>query len=1054
MAADGQAASPQATPTSSPAMAQELNTATIGAIVGVAAAMLATLIALIWCLVRQRQLHQRGMADLERRANVIRDRNSGLAQVAQMEGVPVTRPRNVLRRATFLPFGTRVGWDTLESREDVSRQQAQDANMPTSIYTRPARNKKRESKRLSWPFSRQPVLPTVIPMEDMGQHPRLSTVVESPSGSASLQSHPATREVNDALRASGSGPSAGDHRVRTIRRIDSVSELRPDPLIVGKKRTRAQTMVNSSTFATPRTEPSKVKKRPRPAMHVRSFSLGSQSPGSVPQHAVPPLPLTVRNVEIASRPKSCYSGNATSRVSISSLESIGSSLLASPRLQRSGSERSARLQHVARRDYANSLITGPRPQRPRVNKRPQSSPEHNLYLQSLRGSIKSNVDSMRSEGQRPLSTITTASDVDALSIPSVKTAEAVRLSRISFATSGTPYQCNSTPRRQSRITVSENGSPAQRVRPVALREIPANARLSRQLSQTSTDASSTRSSNGNPFQFDPSPMASGKPSAMKGSPTARGNSRHRRSQVVRINISPQVIGPKRGSSPLMADIQEESPETMTKMPLFSSSMGPLPNPPSSPRPPSTSTFDPQLKVRPSSFIASLTADSPALSSMSFMQDYKRSSTASSNGDRDTNRLSFSSIFIPSFPSPGKAALTTNVMPTPTFSYTRPSNELERESPSTEAMMLLARPYSPREQDDFKLSVTSAERNARKVSQGSTTGELIFPTLEKEQLRAAKPRFDDFAMLDVDLAASPASSPDTSPDASPTSGFAPQNWDHESVGAEALPPMSPPLSPKSASPSALQAENKIEAKGALDAGQRQDITLPLHSPAPIPGLNICHSPLLPSSQVDPPATDLCLSIAQLRRMNSDAKHDAQNPKLKAARRYQRMGRSESPRVVSRDSVESLFEIDEALDFGIGTPDETADDDSIIYGSSPDVDAGKENVPTVWEDGEDYWKPKPRSKSVKTMPSSPLLPSSRDVSPLAASDVQNRDNKGIQSPLVHRRVSEMRGSAILEKLPLALSGINGPGTPKVVIQPPSSEMGSPAASSLYDADGFLR
>ena len=1035
---------------SSPPMAQELNSATIGAIIGVAAAMLAVLITLIWILIRQRQQHQRRMADLEQRADMIRDRQSRLPQVAQMEGVPISRPRNVLRRTTFLPFGTRVGWDTLESREDVSRQQHHDANMPTSVYTRPVREKKRNSKRLSWPFSRQPVLPNVVPLEDMGQT-RLSTVPESPAA-ASLQSHPATREVNDALRASTSSVhQAAGHRNRTIRRIDSVSELRPDPLIVGKKRARAQTLANASALATPRTEPSKVAKRPRPAMHVRSFSLGSQSPGSAPQHAVPPLPLTVRNVEIASRPKSCYSGNPTSRVSISSLESIGSSLLASPRLQRSASERSARLQHVARRDYANSLISGPRPQRPKVNKRPQSSPEHNLYMQSLRGSIKSNVDSMQSEGQRPLSAITITSEADVLSIPSVRTAEAVRLSRISLVPVGTPYQSNSTPRRQSRITVSENGSPAQRVRSVALREIAGNARLSQQLSQASTDASSTRSSNGNPFQFDPSPMASGKASALKGSPTSKGP-KHRRSTVVRINISPQIINPKRGSSPLMADIQEESPETMAKVPQFSSSMGPLPQPPSSPRPPSTSTFDPQIKVRPSSFVASLTADSPTLSSMNFMQDYKRSSMTSSNGDSNANPLSFSSIFIPSFPSPGKAAVTTNVMPTPTFSYTRPSNEIERESPSTEAMMLLARPYSPREPDVLKLSTSSASSSVRKVSKGSTTGELIFPTLEKEQLRAPQPPFHELSLDNANLASSPADSPEASPSPNPSPSFAPQNWLHESSTANTQPPLSPPLSPKS-SPIVIyqgREEDAISIEMSSE-NDEQDVKLPLHSPSPIPGLNIYSSPLLPSSQVEPPATDLCLSIAELRRMNSDAKYDAQNPKLKAARRYQRMGRGESPRVVSRDSVESLCEIDEALDFGLGPSEDTADEDSIIYGDSPRDDAEKENLPTVWDDGEDYWKPRP--KPTRAIASSPLLPSSRDVSPLLASSVQNRDNKGIQSPLVHRRVSEMRGSAILEKLPVALNGIAGPGTPKVIVQPPSSDIGSPA-SSLYDAFGFLR
>jgi hypothetical protein len=192
------------------------------------------------------------------------------------------------------------------------------------------------------------------------------------------------------------------------------------------------------------------------------------------------------------------------------------------------------------------------------------------------------------------------------------------------------------------------------------------------------------------------------------------------------------------------------------------------------------------------------------------------------------------------------------------------------------------------------------------------------------------------------------------------------------------------------------------------------------------------------------------------MNSDAKNDAQNPKLKAARRFQRMGRGESPRVVSRDSVESLFEIDDALEFGVSPCSDTPDDDSIIYDDDTEEGAGKENItPSVWDAGENYWEHKSRPKIART-PSSPMMSNSRNVSPLSASSLnaQNRDNIGIQSPLVHRRVSEMRGSAIMEKLPVALSGLGSSiGTPKVVIQPPSSEVGSPA-TSLYDTNGFLR
>jgi hypothetical protein len=496
----------------------------------------------------------------------------------------------------------------------------------------------------------------------------------------------------------------------------------------------------------------------------------------------------------------------------------------------------------------------------------------------------------------------------------------------------------------------------------------------------------------------------------------------------------------------MADIQEESPENMAKLLQLSSSMGPLPNPPSSPRPPSTSTFNPQLKVRPSSFVASLTTDSPTLPSMNFSQDRHRASFGSSAADKEAKRFSFNSIFIPTFPSPGKAELTTNVMPTPTFSYTQPSNEIERESAPAEAMILLARPYSPRDSATTNSATSEPEVSLLKSSQNSTTGELIFPILEKEQLRAPEPPFDTILSRDLNLASSPPYDvrPEDSTRSSPA--FVPQNWCPGIQSTGILPPISPPCSPKTSH--SIIVDRGLELEDS-ESPEEQPLTLPLHSPSPIPGLNIFGSSLLLSSQIEPPATDLCVSIAELRRMNSDAKHDAQNPKLKAARRYQRMGRGESPRISSRDSVASLCDIDEALDFGF-EPSMDEGDDSIIYGDDVEGESNKENSPSVWRDGDNYWKS--TSKPIMAIASSPLLSSSRDVSPLSTGSAQNRDNMGIQSPLMHQRVSEMRGSAILEKLPLALVGIGGPGTPKVVVQPPSSEIGTP--TSLYDENGFLR
>lgn len=154
--------------------------------------------------------------------------------------------------------------------------------------------------------------------------------------------------------------------------------------------------------------------------------------------------------------------------------------------------------------------------------------------------------------------------------------------------------------------------------------------------------------------------------------------------------------------------------------------------------------------------------------------------------------------------------------------------------------------------------------------------------------------------------------------------------------------------------------------------------------------------------------------------------------------------------------SLWEIDRALDNGddLGNLDEGDEDAVAILEGDDDVlltdivGLNKENEDegdakrkkSVWEQGERFWS---RSRSSSPLPS-------RSATPLSvAKNSQNRNSGGVQSPLVHRRVSEMRVSGILAKLPVALSGM---GTPKVVVQPPTSDIATPG--SLYDENGFLK
>ena len=173
----------------------------------------------------------------------------------------------------------------------------------------------------------------------------------------------------------------------------------------------------------------------------------------------------------------------------------------------------------------------------------------------------------------------------------VKTAESITLSKVSSPAN--------TPKRRSGSHVNAYGSPEERIKTSSAKRngsAESSHLLERQLSQASTQASSTRSSNGNPFQWNPAPLSSGKPSALKGSPSARKG--HRRQNCVRISLAPTILGPLSrppSSSPspsLIHDIQEESPNATSEK-RNSIGLG-FSNNRSLPTPPSSSTFSPEL----------------------------------------------------------------------------------------------------------------------------------------------------------------------------------------------------------------------------------------------------------------------------------------------------------------------------------------------------------------------------------------------------------------------------------------------------------------------------
>ncbi|KAL1589456.1 hypothetical protein WHR41_01595 [Cladosporium halotolerans] len=365
----------------------------------------------------------------------------------------------------------------------------------------------------------------------------------------------------------------------------------------------------------------------------------------------------------------------------------------SPSLEQMVAEDSdASLKTVSQRTWQNPLIAGPRP----IPDTSPTVPASAMGGHQRKPSIRSNIArySAGSQLSRQLSTNSMASSLDEsgnnrLSIPRLGTADRVSIRSVSSVTSlrsDTAVKKIITPRKVSRCstTVSENGSPAERQKINVLRDISGNACTPSRQPSNATQFSS-RSSNGNPFQWDSVPLQ--KPSALKGSPNARKG--HRRQNCVRIStLTPQILGPppSRPTSPsIMHGIEEE--------PLDASSdnfMGGLPfvsNQSRLSRPPSATVFAPHLRI--STLRASLTSASPVLSSWTTFQepgiasqpsDSALSASASSGftGNRSGSRHSgqSSNLSIPSFPSPSKTTVTAvqRDQPVPEFHFTRPSTD--------------------------------------------------------------------------------------------------------------------------------------------------------------------------------------------------------------------------------------------------------------------------------------------------------------------------------------------------------------------------------------------
>lgn len=663
------------------------STALAATLTGVGVVIIGVIVVLVVLLVREKWAHRRHLADLEERGLVIAQSQRDAKRDT------ITRPRAVLRRSTILPFNAKSGWGALSSVETIAPPEPPSfpphyaPPKPAGFVSKP--------KRLSWPFSARRGSGSAIHMRKI-LVPTLSTVLESPKPS------PLVPVLGDSLRGEPSSPKKNQSRPSSdqsllrhhpaFRSTEQESKAqqdtpRPERLrrsLTAKPTTKPDTPMRpnrskSVTDISVSTKASALSPLPRPKLRARSASMCSQSSGTAPDGDLPPLPLDVARLKSEARRKSLLS-RSPSRVSVSSFESAGSSILAtqsSPILPRPSN---ARVQKVTKRDWRNSLIIGPRPFRDtlalhRKNQRSQSS---------IKSSVArfSSVDTSTQAGsqtQSRRSTLTKSSSMQ--STNKAKTAGSVSLSKTpSPVYSPRTVRNLATPKCKSGCSfVTPYGSPEERRKRSSLVQSASgnNSALKRQLSETSTRASSTRSSNGNPFQWDPAPMSAGKPSALKGSPSARKG--HRRQNCVRISLIPTMLGPpSRSPSPCMNDIQEEpSHATFEKTDVglgFSSTRA-------LPRPPSISTFAPELKLISTSIRASLTPSSPTLSIANYDHRPTGSPVMSRPGhvlseisEQERKRQSTGSIFsIPTFPSPvhgfGSGETIASAPPTFTLSQT-------------------------------------------------------------------------------------------------------------------------------------------------------------------------------------------------------------------------------------------------------------------------------------------------------------------------------------------------------------------------------------------------
>lgn len=587
-------------------------TATIAIVAGISVVVLCLLLALVFLLVRAVRRHKELLADLDER---------GVSLVQAQEDArreSVTRPRAVLRRNTILPFNKSSGWGALPSVETF--KSAESTTAPAYYAPPKPTEEVKRASRLSWPFSSRRLSGHAVRMKKI-KTSRLSTVIEDPPASPSvpIMSNSSLNRSRPSLAISqeyGNRPSSS-HSL--LQYHPAFRNEKVEAGIAGRE-ARPITGPSNQTNANRRLERAKsVAEMPgwqtaRPQLRARSASLCGQTSGKVPDVILPPLPLDIARIKSDANKQSQLK-RAPSKLSVSSFGSTDTMILANRASPVVPQTNKFRGQKITKPNAKGASFAGAKPFRDTLDLRAR--------VVGPRGPNQSNATTtapleprdMPGDNERAFSM-----DSSTPSHGTITRAQSFTMSKVPSPTTSPVTRRNvNTPKRRSKTQVTSAGSPERHCQNSTNGRSLAGAMRSpkRQHSQTSS-----RSSGGNPFQWDPAPLCStGKPSALKGSPSARTG--HRRKNSVRISLVPTIHGPpSRTPSPslIKANNDESSEVTSTEnakdgLGLDVSATSSLPTPPSS------STFAPDLKFTATSIRASLTPTSPTLPLVSYDQSF-------------------------------------------------------------------------------------------------------------------------------------------------------------------------------------------------------------------------------------------------------------------------------------------------------------------------------------------------------------------------------------------------------------------------------------------------